>query len=216
MSPAPPSPALAHGLAFEDLYRRTGLQRIDGEFDAFLARADAGLNERYRAARSDPGSLDYKAEAELLIALGPHLEDFLGGLFGIEGDVRALEARHHELAPLYAIKRQFVQRKAMNTYRADAAAAFDGAALRAELERVLGAPFSELGFAEAVTRWQQDEANQAAHLDVALRYAAWASQTPEGRAVHKSGVLFRAPRKLDFIQLVPLELTHVNGVDAAL
>jgi hypothetical protein len=27
-------------------------------------------------------------------------------------------------------------------------------------------------------------------------------------------VLFRAPRKLDFMQLVPLELTHVNGVDA--
>ena len=72
-----------------------------------------------------------KDESSLLIALGPHLEDFLGALFGIEGEVRALEARHHELAPLYAVKRQFVQRKAMNTHRADAAAAFDGAALRA-------------------------------------------------------------------------------------
>jgi hypothetical protein len=51
-------------------------------------------------------------------------------------------------------------------------------------------------------------------LDVALRYAAWVSHTPEGRAAHRGGVLFRAPRKLDFMQLVPLELTHVNGVDA--
>ena len=61
--------------------------------------------------------------------------------------MQALEARHHELAPLFAVKRQFVQRKAMNAYKAEAAAAFDGPALRAELETVLGAPFSELAFA---------------------------------------------------------------------
>ena len=123
-----------------------------------------------------------KGESELLIALGPHLEDFLAALFGIEGDVRTLEARHHELAPLYAVKRLFVQRKAMNTHRAEAAATFDGAALRRDLESALGAPFTELGLADAVTRWQQDEAANAAALDVALRYAAWASHTAEGRA----------------------------------
>ena len=47
---------------------------------------------------------------------------FLAALFGIAGDVRALEGKHHELAPLYAVKRLFVQRKAMNTHPADAAA----------------------------------------------------------------------------------------------
>jgi hypothetical protein len=65
-----------------------------------------------------------------------------------------------------------------------------------------------------LTRWQQDETANAAALDVALRYAAWASHTAEGRAAHKGGVLFRAPRKLDYMKLVPVELTHVNGVDA--
>ena len=40
----------------------------------------------------------------------------------------------------------------------------------------------------------------------ALRYAAWASHTAEGRAAHKGGVLFRAPRKLDYMKLVPVEL----------
>ena len=132
--------------------------------------------------------------------------------------MRATSARwrrkHHELAPLYAVKRLFVQRKAMNTHRADVAATFDGPALRRDLESALGAPFTELGFANAVTRWQQDEAANAAALDVALRYAAWASHTPEGRAAHKGGVLFRAPRKLDYMRLVPIELTHVNGVSA--
>jgi NADPH-dependent glutamate synthase beta subunit-like oxidoreductase/NAD(P)H-flavin reductase len=209
-----PSLKLAHGLAFADLYSVDGASRIDGCFIEHLEAADASLASRLAAARASPDSLARKEESSLLIALGPHVEDFLGALFGIEPDVRTLAAKHHELAPLYAVKRQFVQRKAMNTYKADAAATFDGAALRAELERSLGVPFSELGFAEAVTKWQQEQTNSPADLDVALRYAAWASHTPEGRAVHKGGVLFRAPRKLDFMQLVPLELTHVNGVDA--
>ncbi len=112
--------------------------------------------------------------------------------------MRALEARHHELAPLYAVKRLFVQRKAMNTYRAEATRRRSTARrCGATLEIALGAPFTELGFANAVTRWQQDEAANAAALDVALRYAAWAAHTADGRAAHKGGVLFRAPRKLD-------------------
>ena len=61
--------------------------------------------------------------------------------------MQALAAKHHELAPIFAVKRQFVQRKAMNAYKADVAATFDGPALRAELERALGAPFAELAFA---------------------------------------------------------------------
>ena len=205
---------LAHGLAFAQLYTVDGAARIDGLFVAHLGTVDASLAERLAAARANPDALDRKGESELLIALGPHLEDFLAALFGIAVEVRALEAQHHALAPLYAVKRLFVQRKAMNTHRAEVAATFDGPALRRDLDAALGAPFTEHGFAEAVTRWQQDEAANAAALDVALRYAAWASHTPEGRAAHKGGVLFRAPRKLDVMKLVPLELTHVNGVDA--
>ena len=74
------------------------------------------------AARAKPEALERKGESDLLIALGPHLEDFLAALFGIAGDIRTLEGKHHELAPLYAVKRLFVQRKAMNAHRADAAA----------------------------------------------------------------------------------------------
>ena len=129
---APRSLTLAHGLAFADLYSVEGAARVDSQFIAHLEGADAALAARLRTARADPGALAPKAESELLIALGPHLEDFIGALFGIEAELRTLEARHHELAPLYAIKRQFVQRKAMNTYRADVAATFDGAALQGE------------------------------------------------------------------------------------
>ncbi|MEO8304069.1 MAG: FAD-dependent oxidoreductase [Betaproteobacteria bacterium] len=205
---------LSHGLAFADLYSADGATRVDRLFVAHLRSADALLAARLDAGRADPGALERKAESDLLIALGPHLEDFISTLFGIEPEVRALEARHHELAPLYAVKRLFVQRKAMNTYRAEVAATFDETRLRRDLEAALGAPFTELGFADAVTRWQTDEAGNAAALDLALRYAAWAAHTNDGRAAHRGGVLFRAPRKVDVMKLVPLELTHVGGVDA--
>jgi NADPH-dependent glutamate synthase beta subunit-like oxidoreductase/NAD(P)H-flavin reductase len=204
---------LAFGLTFADLYSRAGAERIDRLFVEHLRTVDPALATRLAAARENPAALERNAESGLLIALGPHLEDFLALQFGIEPDVRALEARHHELTPLYVVKRLFVQRKAMNTYRAEVAATFDGAALRHELHSLLGEEFSELAFARAVTRWQQDEATHAAALDVAMRYAAWSAHTPAGRDANKGGLLFRAPRKLDYLKLVPVELTHQDGVE---
>ncbi len=213
-----PALELAHGLAFADLYASDGLARVDALFMGELEAADAELARRLRAGRADPSSCAIKDESTLLIAIAPHLEDFLAALFGITTEVRELEARHHELAPLYAVKRLFVQRKAMNAHKADVAATFDGAALGGELEAAIGASVAgaggELAFAQAVTSWQRDEAANAGKLDLALRYAAWAAQTPAGRALHRAGVLFRAPRKLDYMQLVPLEETTVHGVPA--
>jgi len=209
---------LAHGFEFPDLYCVDGAARIDARFVAHLTRADAPLTERFERARAAPASLSAKEEATLLIDVAPHVEDFLAELFGIEDAVRALEARHHALAPLFAVKRQFVQRKAMNAYKADVASTFDGASLRAELEALLGphddvAAF-ELAFARAVTAWQQDEAAHAHALDTAHRYAAWAAHTHAGKAAHRGGVLFRAPRKLDMLHLVPVEAVAQDGITA--
>jgi NADPH-dependent glutamate synthase beta subunit-like oxidoreductase/NAD(P)H-flavin reductase len=209
---------LAHGIAFADLYTVAGARRIDELFVAHLQRADAALAERLVQARAAPASLAAKDESALLIAVAPHVEDFVAELFGIAPAVRALEARHHELAPLFAVKRQFVQRKAMNAHKAEVAGTFDGAALRTALEVLIGSHDDvqafELAFANAVTAWQQDEAVHANALDTAMRYAAWASHTHDGKAAHRRGVLFRAPRKLDMLRLVPVETVALNGIDA--
>jgi NADPH-dependent glutamate synthase beta subunit-like oxidoreductase/NAD(P)H-flavin reductase len=209
--------SLPWGLAFPDLYSTAGAARIDALFVDHLRAADVALAERLVAARTAP-SIERKAEADLLLAVGPHLEDFLAMLFGIAPEVLALEQRHHELAPLYAVKRLFVQRKAMNGFKADVAATFDAPELRRELEALVGVSIigqgGELEFAYAVTRWQQDAEAHAAALDLAARYAAWAAHTSEGRAAHKGGVLFRAPRKLDYMKLVPVETTQVAGIAA--
>jgi NADPH-dependent glutamate synthase beta subunit-like oxidoreductase/NAD(P)H-flavin reductase len=205
---------LEFGMSFPDLYDREALVRLDAAFLNFLAEREAAHHARLLAARATPDELAAKAESELLLALAPHLDDFLGRLFGIESEVRALAARHHELAPLYTVKRLFVQRKAMHKIKPAEAEAIDGPALEAELTQAFGEPFSELAFARHVTDWQKDEAANASRLEQALRYAAWAALTPRGRKRHHGGVLFKAPAKLDPQRLLPVTTDDSAGYKA--
>ncbi len=200
----PPASLAGFGLSFEDLYERSGLLRLDQVFLQELGQADAALCARLIAGRAGAADLAPKAESELLLALAPHVDDFVGRLFGIETEVLNLAERHHVLAPLYSVKRLFVQRKAMHKYKADAASGIDGEAVGERLAALFGEPLTELSFARNVLQWQQDEQANAEALDLALQYAAWAAHTAAGRARHHAGVLFKAPHKLDVQNLVPV------------
>jgi NADPH-dependent glutamate synthase beta subunit-like oxidoreductase/NAD(P)H-flavin reductase len=209
---APSRLELGFGMRFEDLYDRQGLVRLDQAFLDFVSSADGDLKARLESARNAPSALPRKAESELLIELAPHLEHFIARLFSIQPQLQALAGRHHELAPLYACRRLFVQRKAMTAHKPEEAAGFDGPALEAQLATWFGEAFSDLAFATAVDRWQRDEAASRDRLETAARYAAWAMHTPQGRERHARSVLFRAPRKLDFNRLVPVETELRDGV----
>ncbi len=203
---------LAFGLSFADLYRRGGLVRLDGCFVDFLKESSPELHNCLMAARVAPEQLSDKAHSDLLSELAPQLEAFLAALFGIDDEVQALQSRHQALAPLYAVKRLFVQRRAAKKFSAEQAASFDGQALRRALEPHLGGAFNELRFAQKVHAWMQAEAENGTALDLAARYAAWAVHTSEGQHDHRSGVLFKTPRKLDPLHLIPVDTELVDGV----
>jgi NADPH-dependent glutamate synthase beta subunit-like oxidoreductase/NAD(P)H-flavin reductase len=196
-------PVPASGLSFEDLYDHDGLRRVDRLFLERLALADGDLHAALIRARSGTEILPAKQESELLLALAPHVDAFVAWLFGIEAEVEGLAGRHHALTPLYTVKRNFVQRKAMHKFKPDEAERLDGPALAAKLETLVGGPLTELAFARSVMAWQQDEAANREALDLAIQYAAWASLSAAGRERHRSGVLFKAPHKLDPQHLVP-------------
>ncbi|MCC6210221.1 MAG: FAD-dependent oxidoreductase, partial [Burkholderiales bacterium] len=200
---------LAFGLQFADLYEREGLLRVDSAFLSFLREFNGELEKRLTAARQNPPS--GKAESDFLIALAPHLEDFIARLFGIETEAQALAARHHNFAPLYAVKRLFVQRRALHKVGPEEAAALDADAAEQALRALFGGQFTELAYARHVSEWLKDEEANVAHLELAARYAAWAAGTPAGRAKHRGGVLFKAPRKLDFMRLVPVHTEASHG-----
>src|SRR5450759_696305 len=87
---------LAFGIRFADLYRRDGLVRVDAAFLAYLRSADGALADRLGAARAHPRALAPKQESELLVALAPHVEDFIAALFGIQRELALLAQQHHE------------------------------------------------------------------------------------------------------------------------
>jgi NADPH-dependent glutamate synthase beta subunit-like oxidoreductase/NAD(P)H-flavin reductase len=197
----------------EDLYTREGLVRLDARFLAHLEGASPDLHHRLLAARREPSELADKTRSELIIELAPHLEDFIGALFGIGPELAALQAQNNELAPLYAIKRKFVQRRAISGLTTEQASAIDGQAIADDLEKRFGEPLTELAFATHVSRWLEAESQHELEIGLAVRYAAWATLSPEGRAKNKHGILFKTPHKLDMLHLVPVETLLSGGAE---
>ena len=189
---------LGFGIRFGDLYERDGLLRVDAAFLGFLGEVDAALRERLIAARDKAPS--GREESDLLVALAPHVEDFLAKLFGIESEAQALAERHNALAPLWSVKRLFVQRRALHKVKLDELKDYQPGPARDELQ-----------FARQVTGWLKDEPAHQKELEEAARYAAWATLTPEGKARHRSGVLFKTPHKLDYMRLIPVHTETRRG-----
>ena len=187
------SPNFNFDFTIADLYQRSGVVRLDKLFLDFLHTGDAALHEKLVHFRAHPHELLPKDESALLIDVAPWLEDFLARLFNIENEVQQLAARHHELAPLYFCKRQFVQRRARGKVTDEELASIDGLALEKELTAEFGESFTELVFATNVAQWMEAEAENESRLTKALQYAAWALRTPEGQRHTHQGILFKSP-----------------------
>jgi NADPH-dependent glutamate synthase beta subunit-like oxidoreductase/NAD(P)H-flavin reductase len=202
---------LGFGLTFEDLYSREGLLRVDSSFLGSLELSAPDLFARLLEARANPPALPDKAVSELIIALAPHVEDFLGELFGISREIEAVQARHNQSGPFFAFKRKFIQKRAISGVTREQAAALDGPALARDLESIIREPLTERSFYAHVSGWLEDEPAHTAGIQTALRYAAWAALAPAGIERHHADVLFKVPHKLDPMHLVPVE-TIQNGI----
>ena len=211
-APADVPLVLGFGIAFDSLYRRDGLKAIDDRFVEFLQQRNPELHDRLAAARAAPDAAVGKMEKDLVVDLAPVLDDFTAELFGIAAEVKALRARDQALAPIYSVKRQFVQRRSAKKFTPVQAESFDGDALREQLERHLGGELTELRFSEKVESWLGDEAENSEALDVAARYAAWATHSAGGKRRHGNGVLFKIPHKIEPEHLVPIETATVGGM----
>ncbi|PJA34794.1 MAG: pyridine nucleotide-disulfide oxidoreductase, partial [Zetaproteobacteria bacterium CG_4_9_14_3_um_filter_49_83] len=205
--------ALKYALVFTDLYCYEGLLQLDRIFTDSLASADASLCQRLIAARANPAALDKNRESELLIELAPHVETFIGELFGIDEHLYALSARAAALNPLYSCKKKFVQRVAkkvgVQTISDEAAQSVVD-----RLTTMFGEPFSEMAFARHVMDWLADSQVHAEMLALAADFAEWAVHSQSGRQQYAGGVLFHLPVPVDPMQLVPLERVQVSGAEA--
>lgn len=202
-----------YGINFQDLYRRDGLITLDASFVEHVKVADIALFNRFMAARADHAGLSDKDHSQLLIDLAPHVEDFIGALFGIEKELQALAEAHSMWTPLYACKRLFVQRRAAKALSAEEVERVSGDALLGMLSLPLHEDeFFELAYAKTVMGWLEKEEEHKSLLEIAARYAAWALLSKEGRKRHGHGLLFKQPKKLDHEHLVAVDTEERDGV----
>ncbi len=206
--------SLGHGLTFADLYDREGLLALDRAFMDALQRHDGTLAGRLLAGRSDPQALAAKDHSDLLTDLGPFVEDFVAALFGIAGDLAGQRGDCRRLDPIWRCRLQFVRRKSSRAIPAAEIDRVDGAALLRDVEAHLGGAFDDLGFAETVLGWLEDEESNAGKLECAARFAAWASLSREGRRRYRGSPLFHLPGRVDPDRLVPLASATVDSVNA--
>ena len=138
----PPAPDLHLGIPgfrYPDLHDPRRLAELTAAFDHFLAGADPELFSRYAAHRDGSARLTGPAESELLLQVAAHLSLFLGRLFGVEKDLARLRDSAGRDAPLFRVKRDFVQRRVFKKGARDRPQAADFPALEAQVRLLLSA-----------------------------------------------------------------------------
>ena len=161
------------------------------------------------AARATPETLSPRDESDLIVALGPHLDGFVADAVRHRGGDRGAGGETLALDPIHACKRLFVQRQAVKKYPDPSG--FDGAGTAARA----GGPLRRAADRTRLRRRMstRGKAGDPEALDVAMRYAAWATLTAGRPAPRiRGGTLFHVPQRIDPKHLVPVETIERDGV----
>jgi NADPH-dependent glutamate synthase beta subunit-like oxidoreductase/NAD(P)H-flavin reductase len=193
--------ALGFYLKFQDLYDHAGLLKLDKSFLEYIKEGDAELHDRLIIAR-DKKSLPKLDYSNLITDLAPLLEDYVAMLFNIQSEVDALSQQHNRLSIIFRCKRLFVQRRAVKEYATSDWSDYDPTELLSLVN-----PMNELEFASQVMQWESPK------VDLALKYAAWATLSNSGKEKHRNGVLFKIPKKLDPEHLIELKTESSCGIN---
>ena len=201
------------GITFADLLSGAGLATLDREFLTRLqAQAPASYADLcvYRGGNGfTPAQISV-----LLLACAPVLEDVLGDLFGIASDLE--RARFQALAhdPIFAFKKQFVQKRARRRVLAqeemESFASLDawlGTTL-AQAKRdpkIIGVD-RELAVAQLAGEYLLNPEENAENVERLTRWCIRALSTSDGRAAVYGWVSFHLPQPLDYKRLIPVKV----------
>ncbi len=193
------------GFSYRDLFHAHGLQRLDAAFLAQLQTKQPQQHAALCAYRSGAQHFPALEESALLLACAPLLEEFIGTLFGVSHEVERLRNATLAHDPVFAFKKQFVQRRARRRLLAkDELETF--ATLDAWLSTRLGAPQDdrELAIAHFAQRLLSDAEHYKDDIEQLTRWCIRALTVPEGQAATRGWVSFKLPQPTDHDNLVPL------------
>jgi NADPH-dependent glutamate synthase beta subunit-like oxidoreductase/NAD(P)H-flavin reductase len=198
------------GFSHADLFSETGLARLDAEFQRRLRAARADDLDALLAYRDGARPFTALETSELLLRCAPVLEAFVANLFGVAAPADETRAATRAHDPVFAFKKQFVQRRARRRLLSkDELESFD--ALDGWLSAQLGAAGADREL--AIARYgEQLLADPEQHKDAIEQLTRWcirALTTPEGQRAVAGWVSFRLPQPTDHDHLVPV--TPVEG-----
>src|SRR3989442_5489398 len=97
------------GFSYPDLHDALRLADLTAAFDRDLHASNPELFARFEQHRRMP--LAGPEEGDLLVEVSGHVSRFLGKLFGVAEEQARLRAAAGRDAPLFRVKREFVQRR---------------------------------------------------------------------------------------------------------
>ncbi|MEX0385812.1 FAD-dependent oxidoreductase [Spiribacter onubensis] len=202
-----------YGLDFASLQTPEGLYRLDRAFLDDLETAAPSLAARLLDYRGRDADLPGTENSELLIELGPHVEAFIGRLFGIESELNALRESILADDVVMQFKQAFVQRR-VKKHRRPVEYSFEelDAAVRASLGYIEDDD-EERAIARFGMALLEDEAANADAIETLTAWCKLARQTTAGQARVRGWASFRLPERVDHFDLVPTETVEVDGVD---
>jgi NADPH-dependent glutamate synthase beta subunit-like oxidoreductase/NAD(P)H-flavin reductase len=171
-------------ITYSDIYSPESLCRIHQQFGEYLEKTAPSLYSLYTA----PFQND--SQSQMIVALAPYVENFVGTLFDIEKEVSKLQGFLRPFDALNHIKQNFIRRYAIKKY---------GGINPPKPQAIVT---DEIEWACQVSEWLKNEEANALALEEAAAYGAWAVLTPEGQRLHKGSFLFHFPSKLDYQNLL--------------
>ncbi len=177
----------------KNLYSNNHLARINADFFTFLTKNRLNLAQQLKSAKED--KLDKRQESDLLIEISKILEDFLVNLFGIESENKKLQQKHYDLAIIYKIKRNFVQRVVAKELK-EQIDDFDGFRFLQDKKITGDIDEIELKLAQKIDKSAEED------LEILKKYSAWALYSDKGKKFHRNGALFILPQKIDYQNLI--------------
>ena len=201
-----------YDLDFATIQTPAGLARLDEAFVNELTASAPALAEALKAYRQRDEDLPGTQNSELLISLAPHVEAFLGRLFGIESELAGLRESILAEDVVMQFKQAYVQKR-VKKYRKPIEYSF------AELDAAVhaGVGHIEEGDEErALARFAMalldDETANAEVIETLTAWCKLARQTPEGQRRVAGWASFRLPERVYHFDRVPTESVEVDGV----
>lgn len=205
--------SLQFGFSYEDLYNPKKLNDLLQEFYFFLAKENKEVSDSFTDYRTKNKPFSPIEEGNVLVATAPYLSHFIAKLFNIEKEAGYLVERAKETKVIFQFKKEFMGKKYHKSFDTTQYAQWDINTLTHAITQEIGnQAITEHRLALLGMQLLADEkagiSDAKERIQTLLQWLFKAKNTP----LTQGWVSYKVPHKLNFDQLVELDIRQENGI----